>query len=47
MAAVMQLAERVIVLNFGQLLAEGPADVVMRDQAVVEAYLGSEGAAHA
>lgn len=47
MAAVMQLAERVIVLNFGQLLAEGPADVVMRDEAVVEAYLGSEGAADA
>jgi ABC-type branched-subunit amino acid transport system ATPase component len=41
MAAVMQLAERVMVLNFGRVLAEGPAETVMRDAAVVEAYLGS------
>jgi branched-chain amino acid transport system ATP-binding protein len=41
MPAVMQLAERVIVLNFGRVLAEGPADVVMRDDSVIEAYLGS------
>lgn len=47
MAAVMQLAEWVMVLNFGQLLAEGPADEVMRDEAVIEAYLGAEGVADA
>jgi branched-chain amino acid transport system ATP-binding protein len=41
MAAVMQLSERVVVLDFGRVLAEGPAEAVMRDQAVVEAYLGS------
>jgi branched-chain amino acid transport system ATP-binding protein len=41
MAAVMQLAERVMVLNFGRVLAEGPAETVMRDDAVVEAYLGT------
>jgi branched-chain amino acid transport system ATP-binding protein len=41
MQAVMQLAERVVVLDFGRVLAEGPADVVMRDQAVIEAYLGA------
>ena len=40
MKAVMQLAERVVVLNFGRVLAEGPAETVMRDDAVVEAYLG-------
>ena len=40
MQAVMQLAERVVVLDFGRVLAEGPADVVMRDDAVIEAYLG-------
>jgi branched-chain amino acid transport system ATP-binding protein len=41
MAAVMQLAERVVVLDFGRVLAQGPADVVMRNQAVIEAYLGA------
>jgi ABC-type branched-subunit amino acid transport system ATPase component len=41
MAAVMQLAERVMVLDFGRVLAEGPAETVMRDDAVVEAYLGT------
>jgi branched-chain amino acid transport system ATP-binding protein len=43
MQAVMQLAERVIVLDFGRVLAEGPVDDVMRDQAVIEAYLGTTG----
>ncbi|HEX9642771.1 MAG TPA: ABC transporter ATP-binding protein [Acidimicrobiia bacterium] len=43
MAAVMQLAERVVVLDFGRVLAEGPADVVMRDDSVIEAYLGAGG----
>ena len=40
MSAVMQLAERAIVLNFGRLLAEGVPEVVMRDPQVVDAYLG-------
>ena len=40
MSAVIQLAERAIVLNFGQLLAEGAPEVVMRDPQVVDAYLG-------
>ena len=40
MSAVMQLAERAIVLNFGKLLAEGPPEIVMRDPRVVDAYLG-------
>jgi branched-chain amino acid transport system permease protein len=41
MSAVMQLAERAIVLNFGKLLAEGKPEVVMRDPKVVDAYLGT------
>ena len=40
MSAVIQLAERAIVLNFGKLLAEGVPEVVMRDPQVVDAYLG-------
>jgi ABC-type branched-subunit amino acid transport system ATPase component len=40
MSAVIQLAERAIVLNFGQVLAEGEPAVVMRNPQVVDAYLG-------
>jgi ABC-type branched-subunit amino acid transport system ATPase component len=40
MSAVIQLAERAIVLNFGQVIAEGAPEVVMRDPQVVDAYLG-------
>jgi branched-chain amino acid transport system permease protein len=40
MSAVIQLAERAIVLNFGKVLAQGAPEVVMRDPQVVDAYLG-------
>jgi ABC-type branched-subunit amino acid transport system ATPase component len=40
MKAVMSLAERVIVLNFGRMLAEGAPEVVMRNPDVIDAYLG-------
>lgn len=42
MKAVMQLAERAVVLNFGQVLTEGLPEEVMRHPAVIEAYLGKE-----
>jgi ABC-type branched-subunit amino acid transport system ATPase component len=41
MSAVIQLAERVIVLDFGKVLAEGEPEIVMRDPRVVDAYLGT------
>jgi ABC-type branched-subunit amino acid transport system ATPase component len=40
MSAVIQLAERAIVLNFGEVLADGVPEAVMRDPQVVDAYLG-------
>lgn len=40
MKAVMNLAERIVVLDFGRVLTEGKPEDVMRDPDVVEAYLG-------
>jgi branched-chain amino acid transport system permease protein len=40
MRAVIELAERTIVLNFGKILAEGAPDAVMRRPEVIDAYLG-------
>jgi ABC-type branched-subunit amino acid transport system ATPase component len=42
MKAVMSLAERTVVLNFGNILTEGLPKEVMRHPAVIEAYLGKE-----
>lgn len=41
MRAVMALADRVAVLNYGKLIAVGPAQEVMKNADVVSAYLGT------
>lgn len=46
MKLVMCICQRLVVLDHGILLAEGPPDVIRRAPEVVEAYLG-RGAAHA
>jgi len=42
MRAVMALASRVLVLDHGTAIAEGPPEAVVRDPAVVQSYLGAE-----
>lgn len=46
MRAVTGLADRVVVLEAGRVLADGTADAVLRDRRVIDAYLGRD-AGHA
>ena len=45
MQMIMKLADKIMVLNYGEKIAEGTADEIRNDPAVIKAYLGGSASA--
>ena len=45
MSLIMRLCDRIVVLNRGQVIAQGKPAEIQRDPAVIEAYIGRKRAA--
>lgn len=46
MGVVMDISDSVVVLDFGTKIAQGPPEEISKNPHVIQAYLGSEDAAH-
>ncbi|MDB5500639.1 MAG: transporter related [Tardiphaga sp.] len=40
MPVIMRLAKRMVVINFGEKIAQGTPDAILKDQRVIDAYFG-------
>jgi len=45
MKMVMDISDRILVINFGRMIAEGPPETIQRHPEVLKAYLGEDDAA--